>query len=380
MFKRTLLVAAIAATPVLSQAQTLEAMQQQLDILAQEIEGLKAQQSSGSTLDKLHIGGYGELHYNNYLENTNNDEVDAHRFVLYFGYDYNENVRFFSEFELEHSLAGEGKPGEVELEQAYIEIDTSDSTKAKVGLFLVPVGILNETHEPDTFYGVERNVLENKVIPATWWETGAMFSHNVGGGFTYDIAGHSGLNMFKAGGVSNKIRSGRQKTAEANANKGAVTGRVRYAGIPGLDVAVSAQYQQDVFQSAVGFESVPGVLVEAHARYSIVGATFTVQHAQWEFDKAIGNKAAEEQDGLMAEASYKLTDKVGVFVRHTDIDYNDGGNDLENTERQDDTVGVNYWVVPHVVLKADYNDVSYDNVGKNDDADDSFNLGLGWSF
>jgi hypothetical protein len=379
MFKRTLLVAAIAAMPVLSQAQTMEQMQQQLDILAQEIEGLKAQKSSGSALDKLHIGGYGELHYNNYLENVKNDQVDAHRFVLYFAYDYNEKVRFFSEFELESSLAGDGKPGEVELEQAYIEIDTSENTKAKVGLFMVPVGILNETHEPDTFYGVERNVLENKIIPATWWETGAMFSQNIGA-FTYDIAGHSGLNMFKVGGVPNKIRSGRQKSAEANANKGAVTGSVRYAGLPGLDLAVSAQYQQDVYQSAVGFDAVPGVLVEAHARYSIVGATFTVQHAQWEFDKAIGNKAAEEQGGLMAEASYKFTDKIGVFVRHTDLDYNDGGNDLENTERQDDTVGINYWVVPRVVLKADYNDVSYDNVGKNDDADDSFNLGLGWSF
>ena len=37
---------------------------------------------------------------------------------------------------------------------------------------LVPVGFLNEVHEPPTFYGVERNPVEKNVIPTTWWEGG----------------------------------------------------------------------------------------------------------------------------------------------------------------------------------------------------------------
>ncbi len=383
MFKRTVLASALLLAPFAAQAQTLEELQQQIDILAKEVETLKAQGGSGSVLNKVSIGGYGELHYNNYRERDNDDEIDAHRFVLYFGYDFTDRVRFASEFELEHSLAGDGAPGEVELEQAYIEIDTTANSKLKTGLFLVPVGILNETHEPNTFYGVERNQLEGRVIPSTWWEAGVMFSQDLGGGLSYDIAGHSGLNMYDATNANaNPIRSGRQKVAEAVANKGAVTGRVRYVGVPGFDIAVSAQYQQDVFQDMT-VESVPGTLIEAHARYSVGGATFTVQHAAWDFDEEIGFADAEEQDGLLVEASYKFNDKVGVFVRQTEIDYaHDAatGTTLARREREDRTFGVNYWVVPQVVFKADYNDVSYDTAGLDDDSDDSVNLGVGWSF
>ena len=83
-------------------------------------------------------------------------------------------MRFFSEFELEHSLVkdtqeGEEAPGEVELEQAFIEYDFDQRNTARAGVFLLPIGILNETHEPPTFYGVERNTVENVIIPTTWW-------------------------------------------------------------------------------------------------------------------------------------------------------------------------------------------------------------------
>lgn len=383
MFKRALLAASIALVPGLGAAQTVEELQQQIDILAQEIEALKAGSTGGSALDNLHIGGYGEIHYNNYFEDVKNDKIDVHRFVLYFGYDFNERVRFFSELELEHSLAGEGKPGEVELEQAYVEVDTSANSRARVGLFLVPVGILNETHEPDTFYGVERNRLESQIIPTTWWEAGAMFSQDLGGGLSYDIAGHSGLNLARDADDDGtfdsftSIRSGRQKVAEAVGNKGAVTGRLRYAGVPGLDMAVSAQYQQDVAQDLPGLEPVSGRLLEAHARYNIGPATFTAMYAGWEFDENIGNEAAEEQNGWYGEAAWRFTEQVGVFARHTR--YDTGAGDSVESEVLANTLGVNYWIVPTVVLKADYDNVSYKGAG-DDDADDSFNLGLGWSF
>jgi len=59
---------------------------------------------------KTKIGGYGEVHYNN-LENDNAtgtiDAVDFHRFVMFTGHQFTDNIRFFSELELEHSIAGE---------------------------------------------------------------------------------------------------------------------------------------------------------------------------------------------------------------------------------------------------------------------------------
>ena len=47
----------------------------------------------------------------------------------------------------------DGAPGEVELEQAYVQIDVNDRNRINAGLQLLPIGIINETHEPPTFFG-----------------------------------------------------------------------------------------------------------------------------------------------------------------------------------------------------------------------------------
>jgi len=145
---------------------------------------------ASSWAEKTTIGSYGEMHYNN-LDNQNGpggdkDEIDFHRFVLYLGHEFSDTTRMFSEVELEHSLSGDGAPGEVELEQAYIEHDLSSSTRMRAGLFLLPVGILNQTHEPDTFYGVERNNVEKSIIPTTWWEGGLALAGEISPGLNYE--------------------------------------------------------------------------------------------------------------------------------------------------------------------------------------------------
>ena len=156
------------------QQQEIEALRAKLDETDQRVEATGAATEEmmsmqaeggggGGFLDRTSLGGYGELHYNG----GEADEVDFHRFVLFIGHEFNDRLRLFTEFELEHSLAGEGKPGEVELEQAWIEFDVTDTQHARAGLFILPVGILNETHEPPTFFGVERNQVESAIIPTT---------------------------------------------------------------------------------------------------------------------------------------------------------------------------------------------------------------------
>ena len=68
--------------------------------------------SKANWTDRMEIGGYGELHYNNINNDGIDDkkEIDFHRFVLFFGYEFTEKLRFWSELELEHALAGDGKP------------------------------------------------------------------------------------------------------------------------------------------------------------------------------------------------------------------------------------------------------------------------------
>ncbi|HDY83388.1 MAG TPA: porin, partial [Halieaceae bacterium] len=102
----------------------------------------KSVSSAAAWASKTQLGGYGELHYNNL---DSKDEIDLHRVVLLLNHQFTDDVRFVSEIEFEHD------GDEVEVEQAYVEFDLNQQTFAKAGVFLMPVGILNETHEPATF-------------------------------------------------------------------------------------------------------------------------------------------------------------------------------------------------------------------------------------
>lgn len=328
--------------------------------------------SSSFSLGKTSIGGYGEHHFNRFEDA--NDQVDAHRFVLYVGHQYSDTVRFFSEVELEHSLSGEGKPGEVELEQAYIEWDFADNHRVQMGQFLVPVGILNETHEPDTFFGTERNQVEKNIIPATWWETGVNVLGEIAPGLSYNLALHSGLEIDTDAGKT-KVRDGRQKSAKAVAEDLAFTARLKYTGIAGLELATTFQHQQDVTQGILG-DDAEGNLFEAHAAYKSGPFGLRALYASWDIDgSAFEANGSDEQEGWFVEPSYMITESLGTFVRYSEFNNNAGVSTSTDSEVWD--YGINYWLTPNVVLKADYTDFVNDNSGTDKDA---FNLGIGWSF
>jgi hypothetical protein len=325
---------------------------------------------------KTTIGGYGELHYNSTMSDAGDSkEIDFHRFVLFFGHEFTDRVRFFSEFELEHSLAGDGAPGEVELEQAYAEYALTDNTFAKTGLFLLPLGILNETHEPTTFYGVERNDVESIILPSTWWEAGAGLNGRVGSGFSWDAALHSGLAMPTDGSSAFRVRSGRQKVAEANANDLAYTMRLKYTGIRGVEVAASYQYQSDPSQVA-GDGLDTGHLFTAHAILQRGLFGLRALYAGWNFDGfAVEAAGADRQDGWFVEPSLRFSDKWGIYARYEDLD---AARDQDKFTQSE--FGLNYWPVPGVVLKVDYRmrDHSLPELAVRDF--DSLSLGFGYNF
>lgn len=348
----------------------IERMEKELKELKQQVNATAdAVEAKGSSaMGRATVGGYGELHYNN-LDTPSGDkkEIDFHRFILFVGYDFSDNIRFWSELELEHSLSGDGKPGEIELEQAYLEFDINDSTQAKGGLFLIPVGIINETHEPPTFYGVERNPVEKNIIPATWWEAGAALSGQIGAtGLSYDVAVTSGLEVDP---VTVNIRKGRQKVAEAKAENLAYTGRIKYTGMPGLEIAGTVQYQDDISQADNdGLDE--AVLYSTHVALNKAGFGLRALYAAWDISGPAAETAGKDkQDGYYVEASYKFTPKVGIFARHNGWS-NDSVKDKEQTD-----VGINWWPHKDVVIKADYQ-------SQNADAGDAdgFNLGIGYQF
>ena len=330
---------------------------------------------------KTTIGGYGELHYNNLNANDPSRDVemlDLHRFVLFFGHQFNDRTRFYSEVEVEHAFVadtGGDTPGEVEIEQAFIEFDLRQNLYAKAGLFLIPVGVLNETHEPDTFYGVERNDVENIIVPSTWWEGGAGLNGRWGSGWNWDLAFTSGLQMPTTGSNAFRVRSGRQKVAKAVASDGAVTGRLRYLGVPGLQAAVTVQYQFDPSQvSNDGLDS--GTLVEAHVDYQRNGFGLRALYARWDFSgDAVESAEADTQTGWYIEPSYRLNDKVGFYARYEDVDAARAQDKFDQWE-----VGLNWWPAKNVVIKFDYRDRSHDLDSQNGRDFSGIDLGLGYSF
>ncbi|MBT8098205.1 MAG: porin [Gammaproteobacteria bacterium] len=395
----------IAATPAVSQTPSVDEIwaivqQQQAEIaelkarLAEaDVQLASADQKIEATGDyletmampaaapKTKIGGYGELHYNNLDADDSTrdvDQIDYHRFVLFFGHEFSDRVNFFSEVELEHSLAGDGAPGEVELEQAYVDFALSDTLNAKTGLFILPLGFLNETHEPPTFYGVERNSIENVIIPTTWWEAGAALSGRNERGFSWDLALHSGLAIPTEGSSAFRVRSGRQKVAEAIASDPAYTARMRYSGMPGLDLAASFQYQADASQqSGDGLDA--GKLFVFNANYDIGAFSLRGLYASWDFDGAAVEAAgADSQSGWYLEPSYQFASIVGdwgIYTRYEDVEGARSQDQFTQLE-----IGASYWPVDNVVLKLDYRQRDHDLSSESGRDFDGFDLGVGYQF
>jgi len=342
----------------------VEAQQEAITVVADAVE------SQSAPADRVKIGGYGELHYNDL---DSGEEIDFHRFVMFFGYDFNDRTRFFSEFELEHALAGDGKPGEVELEQAYIEHMFSDRSKGTAGVSLVPVGILNETHEPNTFFGVERNNVEKNIIPSTWWEAGLGFNHQFNDQLGLDLFVSSGLNTPVSGSKAFLIRSGRQKVAEAKASDLAYTARVRFNPMAGLQLAATYQRQTDLTQGAL---DIGADLIEVNAQYQLGGFGLKALYAQWDLDNEVDliNAGRSEQAGYFIEPSYRFGSdrQFGVFARYSMYNNNAADRNALDIEQMD--IGFNFWLTPQTVFKFDYQDQSEGG------SDDGFNLGVGYSF
>ncbi len=367
-----------------------------VELTANVVEQVSVDVTRGSNaLRDTSIGGYGELHYNNLSDNEladgvdDLDRTDFHRFVLFVGHEFTDRIRFFSELEVEHSLAGDGAPGEVELEQAWVELDLNDRHHLRAGLDILPIGIINPTHEPDTFFGVERNKVESEIIPATWWEAGLGMYGEIAPGWNYDAIIHSGLSMPTGGGSALRPRSGRLKVANADNLAFASTGRVRYTGIPGLELSVSGQYQSDITGTADNID-IDATLLETHLIWQHnSGLGLRALYARWDYgdDSALNTALfnAETLEGWYIEPSYRFnlsgTDwgSLGIFARYTQWDERNrvtGAHRFEEFEQI--TTGVNWWPHDTVVFKFD---VQWENAdGVVDRTLDGFNLVMGYQF
>lgn len=242
-------------------------LERQVDALTRELEALRlgrdvvaaadtGQYGLGPAASKVYrvpagvsIGGYGEILYENYARTrqdgqpvTLQDQVDALRAILYFGYKFNERFLFNSELEWEHGSTSQG--GEASIEFAYLDYLLHPAFGLRAGLVLAPLGLVNELHEPPIFLGTTRSATESAIIPTTWRSSGVgifgewgpwRYRAYVMDGLDAVGGGSSRATGFSAAG----LRGGRQKGARAIIEDPALTARLDFEGVPGILVGAS---------------------------------------------------------------------------------------------------------------------------------------------
>lgn len=349
----------------------------------------------------LSIGGYGELYYQNTLNRHTAagalvpDKTDLYRVILYTGYRFGPRVVFNAEVEFEHQ-------NEVYVEFAYLDFLLSDALRLRVGNVLVPMGFVNEMHEPAFFHGMLRPDVETNLIPSTWNENGIGLHGDLPGGVRYKVYGLTGLvatNKSLRGDTW--LRSargrGRQQPAETLAGVAHVSwehGPLSAAG--GLYHGRAGQGARD----AEGFIDAEVTLAEAHAQLAWRGLQIRALYAAgWLGDTARISAfqggttpvvPGKRTRGAYAEVAY---DVLGVlapesghslspFVRFEDVDLHHGVADGFARNPAYDytllTAGLTYKPLPTVVAKADYQ--RKETAAASRARTEQVNLGIGFVF
>jgi hypothetical protein len=343
------------------------------------------------------LTSYGEINYNRPTHDSSKAVADLRRFVLGVQHRFDDKTKFVSEVEVEHAVSSADDRGEVEIEQAFIERQLTSRYALRVGLFLIPAGLLNENHEPTAYYGVERNFVETAIIPSTWREGGLQFVGAFDNGITAQLGVSTGFDLTKwdAGsteGAESPLGSIHQELSQAKARDLSVFGAVNWRGVPGLLLGGSAFTGGATHGQAASSSRV--TLWDLHARYTpgrwdlaAVYARGTISNTAAFNTPLVGNPTLVPESfyGWYAQAAYRLWSNSGYslspFARweefNTAKSYASLGSGLTPDAARAEkvaTVGANFYVGDGIVLKADYQRFQV-----NRDAD-RFNLGLGWNF
>ena len=389
-----------------SDAGRIAELERRLEVLAGEIEQLKigeaaaaadeSQRGFGPAASKVYrterglsVGGYGELRYQDF-DSGESAELDLLRAVLYVGYKWDDRWLFNSEIEYEH--AGE----EVSLEFAYLDYLWRPRANFRAGLLLVPMGFINELHEPTVFLGANRPELERRILPTTWRKNGFGLFGDFGS-FTYRTYIVNGFDAsgFSAGG----LRGGRQEGSEAKAEDFAWVGRLDYQGRPGLLVGGSAYFGnsgQDLETAGGGGIDVGTRILEGHAEWRWRGLELRALGVQAELDDVAalnralgltgGGSVGETLKGYYLQLGYDVFAGRGAgkalipYARWEAFNTQDavpagfGANPANDVETL--TLGLAFKPIEQLILKSDFQNI--DNEAGT--GVDQFNVVLGYVF
>jgi hypothetical protein len=333
--------------------------------------------------NKLMLGGYAQIEYKQPLINSefNNGKLDIHRMVVLLGYKFNDKISFMSEIEIEHA-------SEVYLEQAYLNYRFKEWLQLRAGLVLIPMGIINENHEPPTFNGVLRPSVDYYIVPTTWREIGFGFTGRIRqASLNYTIYVINGVVGYNGDAKLNGkygIRKGRQKGISSIIGSPSLTGRVEYFGLKNLKIGLSgfSGSTQTTLNKGLSKDDQAGIdardssivdmgMLGLDAQYSIAGFRFRVQYTYATFansaayNEFTGSDLGKSMMGYYIEAAYNVLDLVKStdhelipFVRYENYNTQQKIDDPlklnDAYHREELTAGLGWKPISNVALKADY--------------------------
>lgn len=345
---------------------------------------------AGNSAQRVTLGTYAQIDYNQPLGDTvkHNGTMDVHRLVVFMGYKFNDRAHFVTEIELEHVK-------EIFVEQAFLNyrLDNKGMLNLRTGLLLIPMGIINEYHEPPTYNGVERPNLDGKIIPTTWREMGAGFAGKLDNvSLRYQLYVVNGFNGYDGSGTfrgSDGLRKGRQKAAESFISSPNFSGKVDWYGMKGLKVGLSGYFgssqskafegldASDATASSTADSTVLGIAMYGldarynkggfQARGQFIYSTLTNSSA---YNLFTGADVGSAMKGYYAELGYdvlrlikkNVKQQLILFGRYENYNTHDEvvdvqpGVSLKNDayNRTDITLGFGYKIAYGAVLKGDY--------------------------
>ena len=350
------------------------------------------------------LWGYGELDYNRPTARAGDTQADLRRAVIGFSHAFDDTTRVYGEIEWEHAVASADDAGETEVEQLYVEHQLGPNHGVRAGLMLIPLGLLNEHHEPTSYYGVERNFVETAIIPSTWREGGVALYGGTDAGLTWNVGVGTGPDLGKwdptsAEGRESPLGSIHQELQLARARDASLFAALNWQGIPGLDVG-GGMFTGKIAQAAPDFPADDARLMlgEAHVRWQTGPFDLSALYARGTISDTralnltfLGQPTPVPKSfwGSYVQAAWRALEwnqsTLAPFLRYeafnTAASYaaqpQGLGSDALPTERVW-TAGANYYLNPNVVFKVDYQRFNRDDTALG--YGNRLDLGIGYQF
>jgi uncharacterized coiled-coil protein SlyX len=388
---------ATAAAPATTT--TAQPAQAELEARVERLEQTVSAQAE--TISETTLYGYGEVAYSRPIHDSSQTQADLARAVLGWSHRFDDRTRMSAELEVEHAVASATDKGEVEIEQFYAERQFTDRVGGRAGLFLIPIGFLNEHHEPTQYYSVFRNFVETSIIPTTWREGGLAVYGGTESGINWNVGLTTGFNLANWDPSSNDGRDSplgsiHQELSLAAAKDLSGYLSLNYVGIPGWTFG-GTYFTGKAGQGIADFpaQNARVTLWEAHARWqpgpldiSALYSRGTISDTEALNLTFIGQPTPVPQlffggyvqgawRNLWTYNDYALTaftryEWVNTAAAYASVPQ--GLGVAPTPTEQIWTIGANFFVTPNIVFKADYQQFRIDS------SRNSWQLGFGLNF